>query len=145
VSDYRKQGAKANAKARSILVKGDTKEVKMQLMGMNGSWNKGLVGWIFPIAKKEQVIRVLRADPTNEITVDKGDDDGESSEVDEEDEEDEEDVDEDGLGFVVRDDDEDDDDVIDDEVPAVKIKSEFVRPANGPNGPSSKRVKREKE
>ena len=41
ISDYQcKQGAKANVKARSILVKRHTKQVKTQLMAMNSSWNK---------------------------------------------------------------------------------------------------------
>ena len=90
VSDYLKKGAN---KARSVLVKGDTKTVKEQLVAMSGSWNRGLGGWIFPISKKEQILRVLRADETNVVTEDgdgSEDEDESSSEEEQEEEEEEE-------------------------------------------------------
>ena len=97
VSDYLKQGAKPGSKPRSILVSGDTKGVKEQLVAMSGTFNFKLQGWIYPIMKKEQVLRVLRADPTNDVTEGGGLDDDSEDEIKSEDE----DEDEDGLGFYV--------------------------------------------
>ena len=52
------------------LVKGDTKNVKPVLQALEGSWNKGLGGWVFPMKKREEVLATLRQDPTNIINED---------------------------------------------------------------------------
>jgi hypothetical protein len=73
---------------KAVLVTGETMKVKDVLKAMSGSWNKGLsgkcrrvcrirgaevelmvlcTGWCFPGSKKEQILRVLRADPTNTV------------------------------------------------------------------------------
>jgi len=70
VSDYRKKGAEPSSKVRSVIVRGDTKPLKSVLMAMSGSWNRVLEGWIFPVARKEQIIRVLQKDTTNIVSVD---------------------------------------------------------------------------
>jgi len=53
---------------RAIVIGGDTQLVKEQLKALKGSWNKYLSGWIFQGNRKEEVLEVLRADPTNTIT-----------------------------------------------------------------------------
>lgn len=45
---------------KAVVVKGDTRAVKDFLKGKGGSWNKGLVGWIFPGSKKQQLLADLR-------------------------------------------------------------------------------------
>ena len=55
---------------RAVLVKGDTKNVKPVLQALEGSWNKGLGGWVFPMKKREEVLAALRQDPTNTINED---------------------------------------------------------------------------
>jgi hypothetical protein len=82
---------------KAVLVSGDTREVKDVLKAMKGSWNKGVGGWIFPGSKKEQILRVLRADETNDVTEGKTkkkreeeEEDEESGEEDEKEEEEEE-------------------------------------------------------
>jgi hypothetical protein len=55
---------------RAVLVKGDTKNVKPVLQALEGSWNKGLGGWVFPMKKREEVLATLRQDPTNTINED---------------------------------------------------------------------------
>ena len=55
---------------RAVLVKGDTKNVKPVLQALEGSWNKGLGGWVFPMKKREEVFAALRQDPTNTINED---------------------------------------------------------------------------
>ena len=52
---------------RAVLVK-DTKNVAV-LQALEGSWNKGLGGWVFPMKKREEV-RGARQDPTNTINED---------------------------------------------------------------------------
>ena len=42
-------------------------QVKEVLKALGGSWNKALGGWIFQGSKKDQVLRVLRKDPTNTV------------------------------------------------------------------------------
>ena len=53
---------------KAILVTGDTKKVKEQLMALRGSWNKFLCGWCFPGSRRSEVLALLRADPTNTVT-----------------------------------------------------------------------------
>lgn len=55
---------------RAVLVKGDTKNVKAVLQALEGSWNKGLGGWVFPMKKREEVLAALKQDPTNTINED---------------------------------------------------------------------------
>merc|ERR1712166_334196 len=52
---------------KSLLLKGDTKEVKTQLSGCGGSWNRTLGGWIFRTQQKDTLLALLRADPSNTI------------------------------------------------------------------------------
>ena len=65
--------ANANAKLvisphkKAIMVAGETMKVKEVLKALGGSWNKALGGWIFQGSKKDQVLRVLRKDPTNTV------------------------------------------------------------------------------
>ena len=42
-------------------------KVKDTLKALQGSYNKFLKGWIFQAHRKEQVVRVLGADPTNTV------------------------------------------------------------------------------
>jgi len=42
-------------------------QVKTQLSLLKGSWNKALVGWIFPAGSKDAVLELLRQDPTNQV------------------------------------------------------------------------------
>ena len=72
VSDYVKKGAKKGSKPRSALATGDTMLCKAQLTAMGGKFNFPLKGYIFPLARKEQIVRVLQLDTTNTITVDEG-------------------------------------------------------------------------
>ncbi|ARU26635.1 hypothetical protein [Cellvibrio sp. PSBB006] len=55
MEDYEKDG-----QVKSFLVKGDTKEVKEQLKGLGGRWNKSLRGWIFPKSKELEVAEFLK-------------------------------------------------------------------------------------
>eukprot|EP00802_Teleaulax_amphioxeia_P029460 Tamp_31567.p2 GENE.Tamp_31567~~Tamp_31567.p2 ORF type:complete len:225 (+),score=79.46 Tamp_31567:54-677(+) len=52
---------------KAILVTGETMKVKDVLKAIGGKFNKPLSGWIFPGSKREQVLRVLRADATNTV------------------------------------------------------------------------------
>ena len=42
-------------------------QVKTQLSLLKGSWNKALVGWIFPAGSKDAVLELLRQDPTDQV------------------------------------------------------------------------------
>ena len=50
-----------------LIAQGDTKKVKEQLMGLKGSWNKFLGGWVYPGSRKQEVMDFLRKDPTNVV------------------------------------------------------------------------------
>ena len=52
---------------KAILVLGDTFNVKDQLKALGGSWNRGLVGWIFKGSAQQQVLDLLKADSTNTV------------------------------------------------------------------------------
>eukprot|EP00658_Telonema_sp_P-2_P078049 TRINITY_DN7219_c0_g3_i3.p1 TRINITY_DN7219_c0_g3~~TRINITY_DN7219_c0_g3_i3.p1 ORF type:complete len:208 (-),score=107.58 TRINITY_DN7219_c0_g3_i3:479-1057(-) len=52
---------------KSVLLKGDTKDVKEQLKAFGGSWIKTLGGWCFRAQDKEGVVKLLREDPTNTV------------------------------------------------------------------------------
>lgn len=56
-----------SAYKKSILVHGETQKVKDVLKALQGSWNRVLLGWVFQEKKKEQILRVLRKDPTNVV------------------------------------------------------------------------------
>lgn len=55
IEDYEKDG-----KVRSFLLKGDTTPIKAEIMELGGKWNKGLGGWIFPIAKKIEIAEFVK-------------------------------------------------------------------------------------
>merc|ERR1712166_627757 len=52
---------------KAVLLKGDTKNIKDQLKEAKGSWNRTCGGWIFPGSRKEEILTLLRADPTNTV------------------------------------------------------------------------------
>lgn len=55
IEDYEKNG-----QIKSFLVKGDTTTIKDELMELGGKWNKGLGGWIFPIARKIEIAEFIK-------------------------------------------------------------------------------------
>ena len=61
---------------RGILVTGDTLQVYAQLKGLGGSWNRKLGGWILWPDQREEVIALLRKDPTNAVVDATNADDG---------------------------------------------------------------------
>lgn len=52
---------------RAVLVTGDTLQVKVQLQGLGGRWNRTLGGWIFRPGQHEEVVALLRKDSTNAV------------------------------------------------------------------------------
>ena len=50
---------------KAVLVIGDTFSCKDSLKQIGGSWNKKLVGWIFPFSKKDAVVEALRKHPSH--------------------------------------------------------------------------------
>ena len=53
----------------AILVTGDTKAVKDTLKALDGRWNGPLVGWVFQGSRRDEVVELLRKDPTNTVHV----------------------------------------------------------------------------
>lgn len=51
------------SKGKAVVVKGDTRAVKDFLKEKGGSWNKGLLGWVYPGSKKGDILAALRAHP----------------------------------------------------------------------------------
>lgn len=49
ISDYK----------NAILVHGDTRPISNKLKAIGGSWNKKLVGWIFPKGKRNEVMKII--------------------------------------------------------------------------------------
>ncbi|KAJ8607688.1 hypothetical protein CTAYLR_007306 [Chrysophaeum taylorii] len=70
--------AKTNAAAtlqvephkRAIIVKGETRKVSDALKALGGKWNRTLGGWVFSQKQQHRVVEVLKADPTNTVTLD---------------------------------------------------------------------------
>ena len=54
---------------KAILVTGDTWKAYARLKALQGRWNPTLAGWIFPQARRADVLASLRADPTNTVSV----------------------------------------------------------------------------
>ncbi|MDY3339506.1 hypothetical protein PG279_10015 [Riemerella anatipestifer] len=55
IEDYEKNG-----QIKSFLVKGDTTEIKDEIMELGGKWNRGLGGWIFPISRKIEIAEFIK-------------------------------------------------------------------------------------
>jgi hypothetical protein len=55
IEDYEK-----NSQVKSFLVKGDTTEIKDELIELGGKWNRSLVGWVFPIARKVEIAEFIK-------------------------------------------------------------------------------------
>lgn len=55
MEDYKKDG-----KVKSFVVKGDTKEIKIGLRDLGGSWNRSLGGWVFPKTKEIEIAEFIK-------------------------------------------------------------------------------------
>ena len=55
---------------KAIVVRGDTKAVLDMLKALGGSWNRALGGWVFQRSRQDEVLKALRADASNTVSLD---------------------------------------------------------------------------